>query len=351
MKIKTLTIIGITIAVFIFIGSIYVNFDLVVNVRYYTERNQNHVEELIEDQLRLDVSLNQWFDVKNKLSIRLLEPIQNQASQRMQSMQTQIIHFKTSLDEMNRVSIKRHQVAITELKGMLTQLSEDLDTFHAYITSEDVISASASYISITRQATAIQDRYIQMNSVVVNDLSLLINIAFVMMLIVLAILVFGMVRFVYFQIPYMVTSLTNLADKHYHQSLTKPKPFFIEEQNIHGYIDDLFEENRFIEDIRDVLINQYLVEDAMDQLFPLLQKRMGIDRIGLAFIDYAREVIVAEYGVIANGPLVLGPGFELPINYTSLNELIESKDPRISNDLEASFENRPNSASLKLLMN
>ena len=58
------------------------------------------------------------------------------------------------------------------------------------------------------------------------------------------------------------------------------------------------------------MINQYLVEDAMDQLFPLLKERMGIDRIGLAFIDYTRDVIIAEYGVLDGGPLILVPGFE-----------------------------------------
>ena len=48
----------------------------------------------------------------------------------------------------------------------------------------------------------------------------------------------------------------------------------------------------------------------MVQLFPLLKERMGIDRIGLAFIDYTRDVIIAEYGVLDGGPLILVPGFE-----------------------------------------
>jgi len=72
-----------------------------------------------------------------------------------------------------------------------------------------------------------------MNKVVIRDLSLLINFAFALILFVLAVLVFGMIRFVYFQIPYIVNSLTDLADKHYHQSQKKQKPFFIE-KNIHG---------------------------------------------------------------------------------------------------------------------
>lgn len=350
MKIKTLTIIGIIIATFVFVVSIYINFDLVVNVRYYTDQNLNHVENLKESQLRLDVSLNQWLDVKNGLSTRSIEPIQSQAATLIQAMKGQINQFDASLEDMNRVSLNRHQTATNEIKSMIIVLNTKLDELVTHLSNEDVAQSNAVYINITNQVNAIKIRYDQMNRVVVTDLSLLINFTFGLVLIVLAILIFGMVRFVYFQIPYMVKSLTNLADKHYHQSLKKPKPFFIEEENIHGYIDNLFEENRFIEDIRDVLINQYLVEDAMDQLFPLLKDRMGIDRIGLAFIDYTRNVIIAEYGVLDGGSLVLGPGFELPLSYTSLSELVENNEPRISNDLEASLQSRPNSASLKLLL-
>ena len=350
MKIKNLTIIGIIIAIFVFIVSIYINFNLVVNVRSYTDQNLNHVEEMKENQLRLDVTLNQWLDVKTGLSTRALQPIQTKTTKLIQAMERHIHLFEFSLKDMNRVSLNRHQKAIDELQSMLIDLTTRLDELSLSISNEDVDQASLVYTNITNQVDAVKVRYDEMNKVVVRDLSLLINFAFALILFVLAILVFGMIRFVYFQIPYMVKSLTNLADKHYHQSLKRPKPFFIEEKNIHGYIDNLFEENRFIEDVRDVLINQYLVEDAMDQLFPLLKERMGIDRIGLAFIDYTRDVIIAEYGVLDGGPLILGPGFELPLKYTSLSELVENNQPRISNDLETTLQSRPNSASLKLLL-
>lgn len=349
MKIKTLTIISIIIASLIFVVSIYINFDLVVNVRKYTEQNLNHVEEMKFTQLRMDVSLNQWLDVKNKQSTRPIEPIQDQANELIQTMERRTELFDDSLREMNRVSIQRHKIAITELQAMLSELRDKLDVLVTHITQENVAEVSQVYTEITDQVEAIKVRYAKMNEIIVMDLSLLINIAFGFLIVVFAFLIFGLVRFVYFQIPYMVTSLTNIADKHYHQALKQPKPFFIEEKNIHGYIDDLFEENRFIEDVRDVLINQYLVEDAMDQLFPLLKERMGIDRIGLAFIDYTRNVIIAEYGVLSEASLILGPGFELPMSQTSLIEIVESKEPRITNDLEALLKQRPNSASLKLL--
>lgn len=249
MKIKNLTIIGIIIAIFVFVVSIYINFDLVVNVRTYTDQNLNHVEEMKENQLRLDVTLNQWLDVKTGLSTRTLQPIQTQTTKLIQAMERHIHLFEFSLKDMNRVSLNRHQKVIDELQSMLINSRTRLDELSLSISNEDVDQASLVYTNITNQVDAVKVRYDEMNKVVVRDLSLLINFAFALILFVLAILVFGMIRFVYFQIPYMVKSLTNLADKHYHQSLKGPKPFFIEEKNIHGYIDNLFEDNRFIEDV------------------------------------------------------------------------------------------------------
>ena len=97
MKIKTLTIIGILIATFVFVVSIYINFDLVVNVRKYTEQNQNHVDEIKEQQLRLDVSLNQWLDVKINQSTRPIEPIQTQTTKLIQALKRQIHLFEYNL--------------------------------------------------------------------------------------------------------------------------------------------------------------------------------------------------------------------------------------------------------------
>jgi virulence-associated protein VapD len=206
---------------------------LVVNVRNYTDQNLNHVEEMKENQLRLDVSLSQWFDVKNRLSTRPIEPIQTQATKLIQAMERHIHLFEFSLKDMNRISLNRHQKAIDELQSMLNELRTKLDELSVFISDEDVLQANLVYTNITNQVDAVRIRYDMMNKVVIRDLSLLINFAFALILFVLAVLVFGMIRFVYFQIPYIVNSLTDLADKHYHQSQKKQKPFFIE-KNIHG---------------------------------------------------------------------------------------------------------------------
>lgn len=349
MKIKTLTLIGIVIASLVFIVSIYVNFDLVVNVRYYTDLNQRTVENIAEHRLQLDLPMELWLDVQHGTSLRPIEPIQTQANEIISSMRNQISLFKRSLSDMNRISLNRHSNTIAVFQTELDQLDNALVVLVDQILSDDVLGTQNSNIDIRSRIGLIQTRYESMNRDILNDLSLVINFIFLLLLIVLATLAFGMIRFVYFQIPYMVKGLTNLADKHYGEELRKPRPFFTEEQDIHRYIDDLFEENQFIEEVREILLNQYIVEDAMDRLFPLLKERMGINRIGLAFVDYPKNIIKAEYGVVDEGSIRLGPGFEVSMNITTLKNVVSQKQAQITNDFLEELKSRPNSASLRLL--
>jgi HD-GYP domain-containing protein (c-di-GMP phosphodiesterase class II) len=349
MKIKQLTLSGILLAVFIFITAFYVNFDLVPNVRKYTEQNQSIVENLTEHKIRLDLPLTQWLDVQNGLSHRPLAPIENEAVALISGMRNQVQLFKNSLAEMNRISVYRHQATIDIFQLELNQLESDLDFLILRIRDTNLTGTQQSREIISDRIENLRIRYAALNQVIVMDLSVVLNTMIGLMMGILLILMFGLIRFVYFQIPYMVTGLTRLADRNYTATLKKPLPFFIEEQNIHRYIDDVFDENRFIDDVREVLLNQYIVEDAMDQLFPILKARMGIDRIGLAFIDYPRQVIKAEYGVIDQGSLVLGPGFEVPFDATSLSVLMRQREASITSDFIEELAKRPQSAALKLL--
>ena len=350
MKIKQLTQIGIVIALLVFIVASYVNFDLVPNVRKYTEQNQRSVESLTEHAIRLQLPLTQWLDVQNKLSHRPIEPLEEEALGFINGMRDQIQGFKTSLTDMNRISIQRHQVAIDGFQRDLDQLDNDIDFLVRRIEAENTTGTQQSLTLITNRIANLRQRYDQLNQVILIDLSLVLNVMFGSMMVILVILMFGLIRFVYFQIPYMVNGLTRLADHEYAATVKKPRPFFLEEQNIHHYIDDVFEENRFIDEIREVLLNQYIVEDAMDQLFPILRQRLGIDRIGLAFIDYPRQTIKAEYGVLHEGPLQLGPGFEVPFDHTSLSALILARKAQITENFEDHLAQKPHSAAVRLLV-
>lgn len=356
MKIRNLTITALIISVFIIITSIYVNFDLVVNVRFYVDKNNELVESLKENKLRLETPIQQLKDIneysRTTVSIAI---IRDDIMDIIDSMQSDSLELKNNLVTMNDVSLNRHNSSIQLISSKLLKLQINLDEVQFLLNQNMVLNemldtSQESRNEIDELILSIENDYDTLNRVILNDLSIVLNIIFILLLVVVSVLFFGLIRFVYFQIPYIVRGLTMLGDKQYdNKDLKIPTPFFVEEKNIHNYIENVFEENRFIEDVKEVLLKVYVVEDAVDALFKLLKERMGIDRVGLAFIDYSREMIIAEYGVITDNNIKLGPGFEVPFVRTSLYDLIESKKPMINNDLENEFIKRPKSSSLYLL--
>jgi len=356
MKIKNITIIAIIISFFVIVVAIYVNFDLVANVRYYVDKNSELVQDLKENKLKLDIPVQQLTDIheyaRTTVSIAL---IKNDTMDIVISMQGQSLDLKNNLTTMNEVSINRHKATSQIISAKLLQLQIHLDkmqfVLNQNLSLEETLNATTESLDeIEILIIGIEDDYKKLNAVILNDLSIVLNSMLILMLVLISVLFFGLIRFVYFQIPYMVKGLTMLGDMQYDdRDLRKPKPFFIEEKNIHNYIDNLFEENRFIEEVREVLLEKYIVDDVVDELFVLLNERIGVDRVGLAFVDYTREMIIAEYGMIIDHSLKLGPGFEVPFVRTSLYDLIDSKRPLINNDLEAEFIKRPKSSSLYLL--
>lgn len=356
MKIKNLTIVALILSFLIILTSIYVNFDLVVNVRFYVDKNNVLVEQINEDNLKLQIPVQKLKDIneysRTSVSIAI---IKDNAMDLIDSMQRVSLELKNNLATMNDISLKRHNAAVQTISSKLLQLQINLDQVQ-FVMNQNMLlnemldTSDENLMLISELIDEIDQDYDDLNLVILNDLTIVLNTMFILLMIVVASLFFGLIRFVYFQIPYIVKGLNMLGDKQYHNETLKiPTPIFVEEKEIHNYIDTVFEENRFIEDIKEVLLKVYVVEDAVDALFNLLKERMGIDRVGLAFVDYNREMIVAEYGVIVDRVIKLGPGFEVPFVRTSLYDLIESRKPMINNDLEEEFRKRPKSSSLYLL--
>lgn len=356
MKIKNLTIVALIVSFFIIVTAIYVNFDLVANVRFYVDQNDELVDRLNEGKLKLETPIQQLKDIneyaRTTVSVAI---IKDELSDLIEEMQSDSLDLKNNLNIMNEISIKRHNEGIQAISAKLLQLQINLDKIQFFINQNMVLSEMLDSSLETRKdinqlILDIDKDYSNLNQVILSDLSIVLNVIFISLLSIVGLLFFGLIRFVNFQIPYIVNGLTMLGDKQYdNQRLNTPKPFFIEEKNIHKYIETVFEENRFIEDVKEVLLKVYTLEDAVDHLFSLLKERMGVDRVGLAFVDYSREMIVAEYGVLVDQNIKLGPGFEVPFVRTSLFDLIESKKPVINNDLENEFIKRPKSSSLYLL--
>mgnify|MGYP000912396377 CR=1 FL=1 len=83
-------------------------------------------------------------------------------------------------------------------------------------------------------------------------------------------------------------------------------------------------------------------EEIFDYIYDSFHKYLPYDRMGVALIDPATKVIRAERAH-SKVPIKLGDGYSLPLDKTSLPDVIKSGRPRIITDLQAYLEQHPHS--------
>lgn len=151
-------------------------------------------------------------------------------------------------------------------------------------------------------------------------------------------------------IPYIQKGFELLSRYDYNVDfLFNINPIFKEEKEISETVNNVFKEYKFLDEVKRITGNGYILDEILDSLFFQIRNVMKTDRIGVAFIDSASNKIVAEHGVMSYGKILLGPGFEVPIDQTSLSGMIKTKKPRIMHDIDLEFEQRPFSPSLSLI--
>ncbi len=92
------------------------------------------------------------------------------------------------------------------------------------------------------------------------------------------------------------------------------------------------------------------VEELLDFIFESFQEFIPYDRIGLTLID-EQDASYAEavYMRLREGPPLLGKGYRVKLESTSLGEVLKSGQPRIISDLEEYLKSHPKSYSTYLL--
>lgn len=164
--------------------------------------------------------------------------------------------------------------------------------------------------------------------------------------------IFIIKRLVDIDMPYLVGAIRRLYNFNFHPSDSKDfDPYFFEENNLHELINGIYEEQVFIEEIKNIAANEYVLDDVLDKIFEKLNKFIRVDRIGVAFVDYETRRIIAETGKMSYGNILLGPGFEVKMENTSLSEILISKKPIFINNLPAELKGgRRKNRSLELIV-
>ena len=220
MKIKNLTIVALILSFLVILTSIYVNFDLVLNVRFYVDKNNELVEKINEDRLKLEIPIQKLKDIneysRTSVSIAI---IKDNVMDIIDSMQSTSLELKNNLSTMNDISIKRHNASVQKISSKLLQLQINLDqvkfVMNQNMLLNDMLDTSDNNRRIISELiNEIKLDYDELNSVILSDLTIVLNTMFILLMIVIVSLFFGLIRFVYFQIPYIVKGLNMRSEEH-----------------------------------------------------------------------------------------------------------------------------------------
>lgn len=343
MKLKNTAWIALGISILGVLVSLYLNFDLVPKIQYYSDSNETAMLAIESEAFLIDYTL----DLQNIDESILLSPeIEATNYNRLQAMNQAAELLQTNGVEMNQISLNRHNESITKMNDHLNKFKNDLN---ALITNPKQIDKEDTQVLFNSIAT-IRSDLDKLNIKIFDDVQTLLNIAFGFILVIIGLMVVALVRFVYITIPTVNHSLQVLFNSNLKEHrLPKFNPIFNEERTIKHALEKEYKEKVFSTNIHETLFDLYTVEDAMDVLFNLLNQEMGVDRIGLAFVDYQKKEFIAEYSVINQGDIYLGPGFVQSFDHTSLTSMLTDKKPRITKDLSALYKQKPTSQSLMLL--
>lgn len=134
------------------------------------------------------------------------------------------------------------------------------------------------------------------------------------------------------------------------EALPKLSPIFEEEREVLSRVEEIFDEQNFLNELKEVSNQYYVLDDVLDHLFHSIQPIMAVDRLGVAFIEEDTDMITAEYAIGSYPIKRLKAGYAVPMASTSLREMAKDKCSSIEGDLRGLLDKRPESPSLRLIV-
>ena len=91
------------------------------------------------------------------------------------------------------------------------------------------------------------------------------------------------------------------------------------------------------------------LEEILDFLYEEMRSAIPYDRVGLALIDPQRRTVISRWSR-SDGTVLLRQGYAARLRGSSLQQIVDTGQPRIINDLEAYLEEKPDSQSTMLIV-
>jgi len=270
--------------------------------------------------------------------------------------QTQVSMDLVDLMGQELTSFKSFFSLLASSDTVKSQYDKTLTDFRAYqgaiATHLDQAEWSADQVSTAYQAAQVEsNNLVAAINTYTKDLRAslrgLIYLVTLLTVIELLILVYLIYRLVYKDLPFISKNFKKMEDHNYDLSiLTEDKPMFREEKDIHHMIQAIFEEQGGLNDFKNRVMDTYLMDEMIDQVFDQVNRHLRIERVGIAFVDYSQRKIIAEYGVLKSGQVKLGPGFQVGFDKTSLTSFFQTKEAQIDNNLLETYKSKSTSGAL-----
>lgn len=176
------------------------------------------------------------------------------------------------------------------------------------------------------------------------------NLIFLILLLSVIRLTIIIKRMIEKDIPFVLEGLKLLnCFDHDFEKLPKLNQKFLEEQHFESLMKEIFTEQSFLNEIKEISNRLFVLDDILDELFIKIQKIFPVDRIGVAFIDYEKQIMVAEYAISNYGEIALGAGYEVEMSLTSLVKIAQEKKSQCTDDIREIIKARPQSVTVRLL--
>lgn len=363
---KTTRSIMIGIVIFIFIA-FSINFFLVPITKGYIEKSDAHLKSLNSEILSMDlpakvlsnVLTQVTNDVSNRSNIKLLEAFDsNQKTLYLlaQSVESEFVNYQGDMVYLDKLSLTRHEAIVKQIQNKVLDLKLSSARIDELVRGSDIDSTPIEIIKSYMQKLldGIEELNVyneQINESIIKDFTFILNAIFVILILFLFLFSVGVYKFVAYDQQFILRSFKQMERHQYDfGALPKTKTFFSEEREIVELVKEILDEEKFTKEVKDLISEYYHMDDLIESLFEKVTNRMGVDRVGIAFVDYSRKKFIAEFGVANYDNVRLGPGFEVNFEKTTLTKLLYTKEAFITDDLEAEVKKRPFSASIKLLL-
>ncbi len=93
-----------------------------------------------------------------------------------------------------------------------------------------------------------------------------------------------------------------------------------------------------------------LLDQVLDGIYEAFRDLIPYDRIGLALLDESGERVEARWARSDIGEMRLKKGYSAPLAGSSLQDILDTGDPRVLNDLEAYLRKKPGSQPTRMVL-